>query len=122
MMAFELAKRAGGKVHAFSLCPGLIYTNIHQRDDAIPIMQAAGFLGPDKKPSTEKFDVWKPLPQGAATIVVAAFDPRITDQSGSYLSNGVVANNERAPHASDPARTEQLWNITEEIIGEKWEV
>ncbi|KAK7029993.1 short-chain dehydrogenase/reductase family protein [Favolaschia claudopus] len=120
LMAIELSKRSGGKIKAYSLCPGLIFTNIHQKEQSIEIMQAAGFIDGDKKPSTEKFDVWKSIPQGATTTVVAAFDPRLNDHAGAYLSNGAEANKERAAHSSDPATAEKLWTATEEIVGEKF--
>ncbi|KAJ6518273.1 hypothetical protein C8R47DRAFT_1205340 [Mycena vitilis] len=121
LQAIELSKRSKGKINAYSLCPGLIYTNIHKKEESIEMFQQTGFLGPDKQPTTAVFDVWKTQPQGAATTIVAAFDPRITDQAGAYLSNGNVANDERAPHSTDPANAEKLWNLTEDIIGEKFE-
>lgn len=71
----------------------VIWTNINQKEEAIPEMQAAGILGPDGLPNKEKYD-WKTIPQGAATYILivnrsvfvlmlfdstvaAAFDPRI---------------------------------------------
>ncbi|KAF7333021.1 Short-chain dehydrogenase/reductase family protein [Mycena venus] len=52
--------------------------------------------------------------------VVAAFDRRLNDKPGAYLSNGAEANNERAAHSLDPANGEKLWTQTEQIIGEKF--
>ncbi|KAJ7686133.1 hypothetical protein B0H17DRAFT_723311 [Mycena rosella] len=61
---------------------------------------------------------WKSIPQGAATTVAAAFDTRLNDKPGAYLSDGTEANKERADHSSDPANAEKLWTVTEEVIGE----
>ncbi|KAJ6507605.1 hypothetical protein DFH09DRAFT_1334471 [Mycena vulgaris] len=119
LLAIELSKRSGGKINAYSVCPGFIYTNLLQKEESIEFIQAAGFLGADGKPNTEQVDTWKTLPQGATTTVVAAFDPRLNDKPGAYLSNGAEANNERAAHSSDPANAEKLWTQTEEIICEK---
>ncbi|KAJ6453756.1 hypothetical protein C8R45DRAFT_1223067 [Mycena sanguinolenta] len=121
LTAIELSKRSGGKINAYSLCPGrekftfcrcisvafvekiaVIYTNMHHKKESLQTLQAAGFLGADMKPSREKFDIWKTIPQGAATTVVAAFDPRLNDHPGAYLSNGAEAKKERAAHSSDP--------------------
>jgi len=103
LTALELSKRSKGKINAFSLHPGLIWTNITQREEVIPDMQAYGVVGPDGKPNT-KDHKWKTIPQGAATTVVAAFDPRLNDKPGTYLDDGVPASETVAPHSSDPVR------------------
>ncbi|KAJ7509208.1 hypothetical protein B0H11DRAFT_2216903 [Mycena galericulata] len=76
LTALELSRRSGGKI---SLHPGLIFTNMNQKEESLDALQAVGFLGPDKLPNTEKYQ-WKTIPQGAATIVTAAFDPRVNDE------------------------------------------
>ncbi|KAJ7478297.1 hypothetical protein FB451DRAFT_1172632 [Mycena latifolia] len=102
LTAIELSKRSNGRINAYSLHPGRI-------------------LGPDGKPSTEKF-VWKTIPQGAATTLVAAFDARINDQAGAYLVDCIPANTELVAHSSDPpsfcvqGNAEKLWTVTEDII------
>ncbi|KAJ7432154.1 hypothetical protein FB451DRAFT_1420771 [Mycena latifolia] len=112
LTALELSRRSLGKLNAY-----IIFTNINQKEDAIPEMQALGILGPDGLPNTEKFE-WKTIPQGAATTVAAAFDPRLNDKPGAYLDNSIVANEIVAPHSSDPANASRLWALTEKIIGE----
>ncbi|KAJ7166319.1 hypothetical protein C8R43DRAFT_1162745 [Mycena crocata] len=132
LTAIELSKRAKGKINAYSLHPGVILTNINQKESSKADMIAAGILNPDGTPntetymtnpdgtlSTEKFE-WKTIPQGAATTVAAAFDPRLEDKPGAYLSDSVEANDKIAPHSSDPANAEKLWTITERLVGEKF--
>ncbi|KAJ7495316.1 hypothetical protein FB451DRAFT_1076972 [Mycena latifolia] len=119
LMAIELSKRSNGKINAYSLHPGVIYTNIAQKEEAIPHMQAVGVLGPDGKPNTDSVP-WKTIPQGAASTVAAAFDTRLNDKPGAYLADSTEANQERALHSSDPANAAKLWTVTEEIIGEKF--
>ncbi|KAJ7160214.1 hypothetical protein C8R46DRAFT_1107337, partial [Mycena filopes] len=89
LTALELSKRSKGAINAYSLHPGVIFTNINQKEEAIPEMQAMGILGPDGQPNTEKFE-WKSIAQGAATT------------PGAYLDNSTVANESVAPHSSDP--------------------
>ncbi|KAJ7933090.1 hypothetical protein B0H13DRAFT_2307047 [Mycena leptocephala] len=117
LTAIELSKRSKGKINAYSLHPGGIFTNVHQKEDSIRVLQGMGVLLPDGKPNPE-LGQWKTIPQGAATTVAAAFDPRLNDKPGAYLDNSAVANDKVAPHSSDPANAEKLWNVTEKIIGE----
>ncbi|KAJ7511952.1 hypothetical protein B0H11DRAFT_2214825 [Mycena galericulata] len=117
LTARELSRRSGGKINAYSLHPGLIFTNMNQKEESLEALQAVGFLGPDKLPNTEKYQ-WKTIPQGAATIVAAAFDPRLNDQPGAYLNDSAVANQAVAAHSSDPVKAQELWSTTERIIGE----
>ncbi|KAJ7473582.1 hypothetical protein B0H11DRAFT_2429923 [Mycena galericulata] len=119
LTALELSKRSGGKINAYSLHPGAIFTNILQKEESIAEMQALGILRPDGGPNEENFQ-WKTIPQGAATVLTAAFDPRLGDQPGAYLNDSTVSNESVAPHSSDPANAERLWTVTEDIIGEKF--
>lgn len=100
LSAIALSRRSGGRINAYSLHPGAIYTNMYTKKESLPDMQAFGILGPNGEP-TDNFK-WKTIPQGAATILVAAFDPRLNDKPGAYLVNCNEANEERAPHSSDP--------------------
>ncbi|KAJ7146649.1 hypothetical protein C8R44DRAFT_724396 [Mycena epipterygia] len=119
LTAIELSKRSKGAINAYSLHPGVIYTNMVQKEESAAELQATGMLGPDGLPNTERFH-WKTIPQGAATTVVAAFDPRLNDKPGAYLDDCVVATNSVSAHSSDPAHAEKLWTVTEEIIGESF--
>ncbi|KAJ7452983.1 hypothetical protein B0H11DRAFT_2288427 [Mycena galericulata] len=117
LTALELSKRSGGKINAYSLHPGTVFTNMQQKEESLADFQKFGILGPDKLPNNEKMP-WKTIPQGAATTVAAAFDPRINDQPGAYLEDSTVSNQAVAPHSSDPVNAAKLWTTTEKIIGE----
>ncbi|KAF7351425.1 Short-chain dehydrogenase/reductase family protein [Mycena sanguinolenta] len=119
LTAIELPKRSKGAINAYSLHPGIIHTNISQKEESTSALQAVGILGADGLPNTEKFE-WKTIQQGAATTVAAAFDPRISNKPGSFLDNSQIASEAVAAHSSDPANAERLWILTEEIIGEKF--
>ncbi|KAJ7652728.1 hypothetical protein DFH06DRAFT_1299506 [Mycena polygramma] len=119
LAAIELSKRSKGAINAYSLHPGVINTNLTQKEESIAELQAIGMLGPDGKPNHENFH-WKTIAQGAATTVVAAFDPRLNDKPGAYLDDCADATVSIAPHTSDPANAEKLWTVTEKIIGEKF--
>ncbi|KAF7365707.1 Short-chain dehydrogenase/reductase family protein [Mycena venus] len=121
LATIELAKRARGKLNAYVVHPGVIYTNLNQHPEAIPVLKQMGLLDENGEPSSARFQ-WKTIPQGAASTVVAAFDPYLDDKSGVYLVDCQIATETIAPHTSDPTRAEMLWNLTEEIIGEKFKL
>ncbi|KAJ7142298.1 hypothetical protein C8R44DRAFT_865649 [Mycena epipterygia] len=119
LTAIELSKRSKGKINAYSLHPGGIDTNVFHKAEAMPALQAFGVVDADGKINTAAGE-WKTIPQGAATTLAAAFDPRLNDKPGAYLSDSTEANQDIAPHSSDPTNAEKLWTITEEIIGENF--
>ncbi|KAJ7756604.1 hypothetical protein B0H16DRAFT_687474 [Mycena metata] len=119
LTAIELSKRSTGRINAYSVHPGVIYTNILQKEESLTDLQAYDILGPDGKPNTEKFE-WKTIPQGAASTVAAAFDTRFNGIPGAYISDSNEANKDIAPHSCDADSAERLWSMTEETIGEEF--
>ncbi|KAJ6548730.1 hypothetical protein B0H19DRAFT_1265526 [Mycena capillaripes] len=117
LTTIELARRAGGALKAFSVHPGAIYTNITQKEESREYMQSRGYVDADGKPVPNPYK-FKSIPQGAATTVVAAFDPSLEDKSGAYLADCVEDNAAVAPHSSDPVMAGDLWALTEKLIGE----
>lgn len=87
---------------------------------------------------------WGTPDEGSSTTMVAALDPalngeRLSTRSsplGGYLMSGTVANREPvdikgiylkdcqieepAPHAADPEIAERLWHLSEELVGQKF--
>ncbi|KAJ7059679.1 hypothetical protein C8F01DRAFT_1059067 [Mycena amicta] len=124
MISGELTRRAQGKVNAYSLHPGVIFTNIFARMKEAksfpPELSSMGIISEEGDPDMDKFP-WKTIAQGAATTVVAAFDPRLDDTPGAYLDDCRVASEQIAAHTADPEKAAQLWTLTEEMIGEKFE-
>ncbi|KAJ6453142.1 NAD-P-binding protein [Mycena sanguinolenta] len=118
LFAHELSRRAKGKVNVYSLHPGTIHTNLAKKEQNKDTFIAVGLLTPEGLPSSE--NTWKTLGQGAATTVTAAFDTRLESKSGAYLMDSLEANDQIAPHCSDPETAAKLWTITEEIVGEKF--
>ncbi|KAJ7640079.1 short-chain dehydrogenase [Mycena polygramma] len=118
LTAIELSKRAKGALNAYSLHPGIIYTNMVQKEESAADLQVMGMLGPDGRPNP-KF-TWKTQEQGAATTVAAAFDPSLKDKAGAYLNDCADATASVVAHSSDPANAEKLWAVTEKLIGESF--
>lgn len=56
------------------------------------------------------------------STIVSAFDPSIIPESGGYLYDGAIANDKRARHASGIEDGKKLWNISEQRVGQKFEI
>ncbi|KAJ7037691.1 NAD-P-binding protein [Mycena alexandri] len=115
--AIELSKRSEGRINAYSVHPGAIFTSIMQKGEAVAGLQKMGVLDAHGLPSNAVYTC-KTLGQGASTIMAAAFDPRLNETPGAYLANCVAANELVAPLCAVPANAKRLWDLTEEVIGE----
>ncbi|KAG2175316.1 hypothetical protein INT44_007804 [Umbelopsis vinacea] len=120
LFARELAKRYKSQgLVAFSLHPGGIQTNL-SRD----IQPGELLTEPikDYEGNVLKLDdlVYKTIPEGTSTHIVAAFDPNISSQSGSYLADCQIAMEQAKPYAKDDVQAEKLWALSEKIVGQQF--
>lgn len=122
LFAVELDRR--GKISgltANAVHPGGIMTGLQQhlsREE----MDAMGWLDADGKPRVG----FKTPQQGAATSVWAATAPELVGRGGRYLEDcneSLPATADRPfagyhAHAIDPASAQRLWAVSEELVGE----
>ncbi|KAJ6536010.1 short-chain dehydrogenase [Mycena vulgaris] len=118
LTASELTRRAGGRINAYSLRPGAIRTNFVVNAEAQESLLEAGVITEDGNLGA-KFP-WKTLPQGAATLVAAAFDPSLDDKPGCFFTDCVEDNKSVAPHTADPVMAEKLWILSERLVDVKF--
>ncbi|KAI8576443.1 hypothetical protein K450DRAFT_256774 [Umbelopsis ramanniana AG] len=119
LFACELSKRYKSKgLAAFSLHPGVIKKPacaITPEDSAGPVKDHHGdvvdFSGV----------AFKTLSQGTSTLLVAAFDPTIASESGSYLVDCQIAMDQVNPWATDDTQAEKLWKLTEKLVGQRFD-
>ncbi|GAB5587122.1 hypothetical protein Unana1_02022 [Umbelopsis nana] len=103
---------------AFSLHPGGVNTNLLRHFDIAQVLKegVTDYKG-------NSFDLtavkWKSLEVGSATHIVAAFDPSIADQNGSYLEDAQVNNGLARPDALDEENAIKLWDFSERLLAEK---
>ncbi|KAI5478860.1 Env9p [Pseudohyphozyma bogoriensis] len=97
---------------AFSLHPGIIPTNLGRNmttSQKLRTISGALAMMFGKLITLQFMEgpiALKNIGQGAATHIVAAFDPTIVDQSGSYLDNCVIHNDRACAYAKDkPSKT-----------------
>jgi len=62
----------------------------------------------------------KSLETASSTLVAAALNPDFDSKSGLFLRN--CQPFEVAGYAKDPERAEKLWRLSEELVGEKFEI
>ncbi|KAK5662437.1 hypothetical protein OQA88_8348 [Cercophora sp. LCS_1] len=110
LMTLELQRRLKEKgVVGYALHPGSIETELsrHQDDEL-----NAQFL--------KVASYWKTPDEGSSTTIVAALDPALNEIKGLYLDN--CQFKDPAPHASDPVAAERLWKLSEELVGQKFDL
>ncbi|KAF8323304.1 NAD(P)-binding protein [Clavulina sp. PMI_390] len=109
----ELARRSHEKgldVVAYSLHPGgILGTNLFLHLTNADFM----YIGA----TNEKGEVIAPTKtpqQGAATYIVAAFDPDVIPYTGAYLEDGDITDSQH-PHAKSLKDGQDLWALSESI-------
>ncbi|KAI1644430.1 NAD(P)-binding protein [Daldinia loculata] len=122
LYSVELSRRLASKgIKSYAPHPGTIYgTNLatHLVEyDFSRIAEIAQRNNPGKP--------WggvgqrKTLSQGAAPLLAAALDPDFDDRPGSYIVDCQIV----APHeyATDPEAARKLWEISEKLVGQKFD-
>jgi NAD(P)-dependent dehydrogenase (short-subunit alcohol dehydrogenase family) len=122
LFSVELTRRLGGDgVTANAVHPGVIMTELarHMEPADIETLQSRAPKGGL---------AFKPVEAGAATSVWAATAPDLEGRGGLYLEDcqiGVPAEDAEegsgyASYAVDPESAARLWSLSEEIVGEKF--
>ncbi|GAB1814134.1 SDR family NAD(P)-dependent oxidoreductase [Mycobacterium sp. MUNTM1] len=103
----------GAGIRAYAVHPGTVATSLARymsRTDFSQLRKLAAENSPE--PSDGRLDFVTP-DQGAATQVWAAVSPQLADRGGLYLEDCRIS--EAAPHARDPRRATELWDLSERL-------
>ncbi|KAJ6185287.1 hypothetical protein N7519_006588 [Penicillium mononematosum] len=129
LMALSLAKRLGSQgVLAFSICPGVSYTNLaaHGMNDqasfAADLTEMDNMYGNKWLWGMDEMHI-KDIDQGAATHVFAAFDTSIKEHNGAFLSDCHIANQDQEEvysWATSEIDAERLWTLSERLVGQEF--
>ncbi|CAG9975168.1 unnamed protein product [Clonostachys byssicola] len=128
-----LAEKLGQRnVHAFSLHPGVIMTNLG-RSVAMEEFAELGEKIPQSNIERELDKVqghahywnqsfgFKSPSQGVATHVFAAFSPEIEKSNGAYLTNCKVKDVKHVYcWTRDSVDAERLWELSEKLVGQEF--
>lgn len=106
-------KKRGDNILALSVHPGSIHTDLSRGLDEEGRKTIAG---------TAPAGQWKTLDQGAATTIVAAFDPKLVelDVGGEvvgYMADCQLGDQFVAEHAKDPENAQTLFHESERMLG-----
>lgn len=118
LFSVGLSKRG---IHANAVHPGGILTNLGRH------MEESDYEYLSSSPQMKDME-FKSVEAGAATSVWAATSPALADKSGLYLedcqiSRPVTDDNPGfgyAPYALDKDAAEKLWQLSEQIVGERF--
>ncbi|KAH6715317.1 short-chain dehydrogenase [Leptodontidium sp. MPI-SDFR-AT-0119] len=111
LLSVEVNRRFAGRVGSWAVSPGNIMTNLVRGADE---QMLKGMLS--GIPESE----WKTVDQGAATLVVAGFDPELDVSDGVYLHDCQIKRPSK--WAIDPGFAERLWRVSEELVGERFDL
>ena len=119
LFSVELDRRLGDRgVHAYAVHPGMIATELGRymtRDDFAALQARA------KAAPSGGLPPYKTVEQGAATSIYAAVAPELDDQGGTYLADAEVTD-QHAPWARDPDSAARLWTLSEQLVGQTFDI
>jgi NAD(P)-dependent dehydrogenase (short-subunit alcohol dehydrogenase family) len=119
LFSVELERRLADRgVHAYAVHPGMIATELgrHMTEDDFAQMAERA-----KRAPSGGLPPRKSVEQGAATSVWAATAPELDEQGGTYLADTAVTD-EYAPWARDPESAGRLWTLSEELVGQGFDL
>ncbi|KAF3384903.1 Retinol dehydrogenase 11 [Penicillium rolfsii] len=125
------AKRLGEKlksqgIRVFSIDPGSVNSGLqrHCPPDFFEIAKQWEKPGSLVDADGNKFDMqpWATQSEGAANIITGMIDSTISvvDYNGSFLCQNTVANDHMHSHVRDEQNITRLWEMSEEMIQEKY--
>ncbi len=135
LFALELDKRGQKEnVRAFSLHPGSIVGTGLEKYLSREELVSGGIINEDGKPILDPARQLKTIPQGAATAVWCATNPKLDEMGGVYCENCDIAplmaditgrmgikDSTRftgvMPYAVDPEAADRLWSLSEQLTG-----
>ncbi|KAI4603022.1 hypothetical protein KJ359_005812 [Pestalotiopsis sp. 9143b] len=126
---FSVALNRRG-VRSYALHPGSISTNLQDHMKAYGPLEAA--LMDDgcwrvvgmSMASYRAQGTWKTLGQGCATTLRAALDPGLVEEEGVYLEDANLTTDTRLikEWATDAELAEKLWKLSEDLVGQTFDV
>ncbi len=118
---------AGKGIHAYSVHPGGIITNLGRHLSEADVTDLMASIAASAKADGKPNEGLKTIPQGAATTCYAATAAELADKGGVYLEDCGIAEVDDVSRTSgvrsyalDPDKAEQLWAMSEEMVGERF--
>lgn len=123
-----LERRLADKgIHAFAVHPGGIMTNLGRHlseEDAAALLERLRKSAEERGEEPQPF---KSIPQGAATTCWVATAPELDGKGGLYAEDCHIAATDDTDtaggvrsYAVDPDKAERLWEMSEEMVGQRF--
>ncbi|ETS82370.1 hypothetical protein PFICI_04246 [Pestalotiopsis fici W106-1] len=117
-------------IHAYAIHPGSISTNLQEYmkvygAEEAAIMEDGCWRVLGMSLATHRATGgWKTLAQGCATTLRAALDPDLVKEEGVYLEDNNLTTDTRLikEWATDAELAEQCWKLSEDLVGQKFEI
>ncbi|KAI0969897.1 putative retinol dehydrogenase 12 [Xylaria arbuscula] len=131
LYSVELNKRLAARgVHAYSPTPGSVATNLQSYVKSLGDKAAELFDEASRKingisiAETRARDPPKTLQQGSASLIRAAIDPNLVNEEGVFIDDANLTTDPKdiKSWATDPELAEKCWSLSEELVGEKFEI
>ncbi|KAI1211039.1 NAD(P)-binding protein [Annulohypoxylon truncatum] len=127
----RLALRGARGVRAYAVHPGSVQTNLQSHVMKLAPEELATMMDEVSMrvmgmplAETRRQSPWLTLQQGCATTLRAALDPDLVKQEGVYLQDCELTTDTKLVKewATDPELAEKLWTLSEELVGEKFDI
>ncbi|TGJ84151.1 hypothetical protein E0Z10_g4595 [Xylaria hypoxylon] len=131
LYAVELNKRLASRgIHAYAPTPGSVATNLQTYlvalgDKATEVLDEAAYkVHGISIAETRAREPAKTLQQGSASLIRAAIDPDLVKEEGIFIDDANLTTDPEVikSWATDPKLAEKLWGLSEELVGEKFDI
>lgn len=131
LYAVELNRRLASRgVRAYAPTPGSVPTNLQSYvnglgDKAMELYEEAAWkINGTSIAETFARDPRKTLQQGSASLIRAAIDPDLVNEEGVFIDDANLTTdpNTIKSWATDPELAEKCWKLSEELVGEKFDI
>ncbi|KAI0423170.1 putative retinol dehydrogenase 12 [Xylaria grammica] len=131
LYAVELNKRLASRgVHAYAPTPGSVVTNLQTYVRALGakatelLDEAAYKVNGISIAETRARDPFKTLQQGSASLIRPAIDPDLVKEEGIFIDDANLTTDPEVikSWATNPELAKRLWSLSEELVGEKFDI
>ncbi|KAI1755171.1 putative retinol dehydrogenase 12 [Xylaria castorea] len=131
LYAVELNKRLASRgIHAYAPTPGSVATNlqVHMKalgDRVTEVLDEAAYkINGISIAETRTRDPTKTLQQGSASLIRPAIDPNLVNEEGIFIDDANLTTDPKdiKSWATDPELAAKCWKLSEELVGEKFDI
>jgi NAD(P)-dependent dehydrogenase (short-subunit alcohol dehydrogenase family) len=130
LYAVELNRRLASRgIRAYAPTPGSVSTNLQDYSKALgdrmmEVYDDAAFKINGMSIADSRAQGTKTLQQGSASLIRAAIDPDLVNEEGIFIDDANLITDHKLikSWATDPGLAEKCWKLSEELVGEKFDI